>query len=116
MPGNVQLVVGLFEDTLPGFLDRHSDPIGFVHIDCDIYSSTKYVLTTLNDRLARGCVVVFDEFFNYPGFQQHERRAFREFIAETGRSHRFVSYSGHQATTVINGDATETKVSNDIIT
>ncbi len=114
VPGNVQLVAGLFEDTLPSFLDRHSDPIGFVHIDCDIYSSTKYVLTTLNDRLARGCVVVFDEFFNYPGFQQHERRAFREFIAETGRSHQFVSYSGHQATTVINGDATEIRVSNEI--
>jgi hypothetical protein len=72
------------------------------------------VLTTLNDRLARGCVVVFDEFFNYPGFQQHERCAFREFIAETGRSHRFVSYSGHQATAVINGDTNEISVPNNI--
>ena len=101
VPGNVELVKGLFGDTLPGFLASHAGPVGFVHIDCDIYSSTREVFAALRDRLAPGSVIVFDEFFGYHGFKEHEYRAFHEFIAETGRKYRFVSYSGSQATAVL---------------
>ncbi|MDX1508578.1 MAG: class I SAM-dependent methyltransferase, partial [Woeseiaceae bacterium] len=40
VPDNVEFVVGLFGDSLPGFLEQHRDPIAFLHIDCDLYSST----------------------------------------------------------------------------
>jgi hypothetical protein len=46
-------------------------------------------------------VIVFDEFFGYHGFKEHEYRAFHEFIAESGRKFRFASYSGAQATVVL---------------
>ena len=59
------------------------------------------VFTLLHDRMAPGCVIVFDEFFGYNGFRQHEYRAFHEFIRETGREFRFVSYSGSQAAAVL---------------
>ena len=39
---NVKLIVGLFQDTLQNFLSIHNKPISFCHIDCDLYSSTKY--------------------------------------------------------------------------
>ena len=31
-------------------------------------------------------MIVFDEYFNYPGWRGHEFKAFQEFVAETGRT------------------------------
>ena len=101
VPANVELVAGLFGDTLPGFLAGHPGDIGFVHIDCDIYTSTREVFKNIGGRLAPGSVIVFDEFFGYHGFKEHEYKAFHEFIAESGRKFRFASYSGSQATAVL---------------
>ena len=101
VPANVELVPGLFSDTLPSFLEKHPETVGFLHIDCDIYSSTKYILGALSERLLPGTVIVFDELFNYPGFRLHEYRAFREFVAEPGRKYRFVSFAGTQASVVL---------------
>lgn len=89
------LVVGLFEDTLPGFLATHDQPIAFLHVDADLYSSTKTVLDAVADRLGPDAVLVFDEYFNYPGWQNHEFRAFREFIARTGRTYSYLGYTGN---------------------
>ncbi len=55
-----------------------------MHIDCDLYSSTKTVLGLLKDRLRDGAILVFDEYFNYPGWEQHEYKAFLEFIDQSG--------------------------------
>jgi len=84
VPSNAQLVVGWFADTLPGFLAEHLGQVGLVHIDCDLYSSTKTVLTLLAPRLRDQAVLVFDEFFIYPGWEYHEFRAFSEFTEEHG--------------------------------
>jgi hypothetical protein len=64
---NVTLVKGWFDKTLPVFLEKTKGDVGFVHIDCDLYSSSKTVLGLLKDRLRDGAVLVFDEYFNYPG-------------------------------------------------
>ncbi len=101
VPGNVELIAGWFDQTLPGFLANHQGQIGFLHIDCDIYSSTRCVFDLVGSRLAQGCVIVFDEFFGYNGFSHHEYRAFHEFIASSGRRFHFASYSGAQATAVL---------------
>jgi hypothetical protein len=101
VPSNVTLIAGWFDATLPKFLAEHPGPVGFLHIDCDIYSSTRTVFEALKDRLAPGCVIVFDEFFGYHGFKRHEYRAFHEFLAASGRKFRFVSYTGAQATAVL---------------
>jgi hypothetical protein len=101
VPANVELVVGWFEETLPSFLERHPGMVSFMHVDCDIYGSTNFVLTSLEDRLRAGSVIVFDEFFNYHGYQLHEFKAFREFIARTGRAFDYASYSGEQVTVIL---------------
>lgn len=80
---NVQLIEGWFDVTLPQFLDDHPENAAFVHIDCDIYSSAKTVLSLLRHRLVSGTILIFDEMFNYPGFQDHEIKAFYEFLKET---------------------------------
>ena len=90
---NVRLVKGWFENTLPSFLDEHSENCAFTHIDCDIYSSTKTVLFTLRDRIVPGTVIQFDEFFNYPGWQKHEYKAFQEFLIQTGMKCKYLGYN-----------------------
>ncbi|MCS4257655.1 hypothetical protein M2405_005981 [Rhodococcus erythropolis] len=92
VPG-AQLVPGLFEDTLPSFLNDESGPVAFLHLDADLYSSTKTVLDLLGDRLVPGSIVVFDEYFNYPGWQQHEYRAWTEFVTRTGISFEYLGYT-----------------------
>jgi predicted O-methyltransferase YrrM len=82
VPANVFLHVGLFADTLPGWVDEHPDPIALLHIDCDLYESTACGLRCLAPRIREGTIIVFDEYFNYPGWQQHEFKAFREFADE----------------------------------
>lgn len=85
--GNAVLVVGWFDRTLPGFLDAHPDePAALLHVDCDLYSSTQTVFAQLAERIVPGTIIVFDEYFNYPGWMDHEFKAFQEF-AGTRRLH-----------------------------
>lgn len=85
---NVTLVPGLFENTLPLF---PKDTVSFMPIDCDLYSSTKCVLDHFKNYIVRGTVIVFDEFYGFPGLEDHEYRAFMEFINETGKDYRVLS-------------------------
>ena len=80
VPG-AQLVVGLFENTLPGFLGDHPGPVAFLHVDVDLYTSAKTVLDLLAGRLVPGTVIVFDEYWNYSGWKTDgEFRAWNEFV------------------------------------
>jgi predicted O-methyltransferase YrrM len=95
------VIAGLFEDTLPTFLAETDEAIAFMHVDCDLYSSTQTVLDLTGDRLAPDAVLVFDEFFNYPGWQQHEYRAWTEFLDRTGRSFEYLAYTGNNEQVVV---------------
>ena len=92
VPG-AELVVGLFADTLPDFFADHPDPVAFVHLDADLYSSTTTVLEHVGPRLQPGSVIAFDEYFNYPGWEQHEHRAWQEFVTKSGIEFEFVAYT-----------------------
>lgn len=81
---NVKLIPGWFEQTLPKF---EKQPIAFAHIDCDLYSSTKFVLSELAPFIVPGTVLAFDDFPYFPGSEQHEYRAFVEFIEVTKKSY-----------------------------
>ena len=37
--------------------------------------------------------MVFDEYFNYPGWEDHEHRAWTEFVARTGTSSTTSGYT-----------------------
>jgi hypothetical protein len=64
---NVEIVVGRFEETLPAFVAANPAPVAFLHIDCDLYSSTRTIFRFLKERIGPGAVIVFDEYFNYVG-------------------------------------------------
>jgi hypothetical protein len=87
VPSNTVLVKGLFIDTLPTQLRlidqkfKCNTPVSFIHIDCDIYDGARDVLFLLGSRLVSGSILVFDELFNYPGYEKHEIKALFELLA-----------------------------------
>ena len=92
VPG-AELVVGWFDQVLPGFLAEHTEAVAFLHLDADLYSSTKTVLDALEPRLRPGTVVVFDEYFNFPQWEEHEHRAWTEFVARTGLRFEYLGFT-----------------------
>jgi hypothetical protein len=93
---NVTLVPGFFDNSLEPFAVQHkNEQVAFVHVDCDLYSATRTVLETLSDKLMPGCIIVFDEYFNYPDWKNGEYKAFAEYIAKSGRSFEYVGYVRH---------------------
>jgi hypothetical protein len=93
---NVKLIKGLFQDTLSEFLNIHNQPISFIHMDADLYSSTKFVLDAIKTRLDKDCIIIFDEMVNYPGFDGDtgELKAFYEFINENKVDYEWIGMNG----------------------
>jgi hypothetical protein len=80
---NTIIVQGWFEETLPKFVEETDiNKISFLHLDADLYSSTKCVLDHFKPFFKGKCIMVFDEFFNYPDWENHEYKAFREFVTD----------------------------------
>lgn len=74
----VSFFPGLFQDTLPGYVVEPGRLL-LVNMDADLYTSTLFVLRTLQDALVPGSYLLFDEFSD----RNHEMRAFSEFVEET---------------------------------
>jgi hypothetical protein len=90
---NVKLIVGWFDEVLPKFLKEHPQPVSFLHVDCDLYSSTKTIFEHLAPRIQPGTVIVFDEYFNYPGWKESEHKAFLEFVEKYRVQFDYLSYN-----------------------
>ena len=102
VPDHVSLHKGWFSETLLPFMMTTSEHVALLHIDCDLYSSTAFVLDALAERIMPGTVIVFDEYFNYPGWKQHEHKAFQEFVKKFGLAFQFESFvPGHQQVCVV---------------
>lgn len=93
VPDNVEFHVGYFDATLPGFLEKHAEPVAFLHVDCDLYSSTVTIFEALGSRLQPGAIVLFDEYYNFHRWQQHEFRAFQEFVARERVKYEYIAFS-----------------------
>lgn len=99
---NVELVAGWFSDSIPVWKEQNSGNICFLHIDCDLYSSTATVLTLLNDRIVPGTVIVFDEMYPWADYDQYdlweqgEFKALGEWIANCNREFVPLFRSEHQ--------------------
>lgn len=102
-PENVRLYPGLFADTLPVMLAADARPASFLHIDCDLYSSTQCVFEALSSRIRVGTVIVFDEYFNFPGWENDEHRALVEAARESGFAYEYILYNprGQQVAIVV---------------
>jgi hypothetical protein len=93
VPRNVALHRGWFNETLPKWLTSNPGEIAFVHIDCDVYSSTKTIFDLIAPRLVAGSIIVFDEYFGYPNWKNHEFKAFQEFVQENAVKYEYLAYA-----------------------
>ncbi len=93
VPMRVSLHVGWFEDTLPKFLEQNLEPVRFINIDCDIYSSTVTILEQLAPRMVVGSVIVFDEYIGNERWREDEFKAFQEAVAKYGWGYEYICFS-----------------------
>jgi len=93
---NVELIKGWFNQTLLNFIQTHNKKVSFIHMDADLYSSTKYIFDVLKDYIDTDCIIVFDEFVNYQGFDGDtgELKAFYEFITENKVDYEWIGMNG----------------------
>lgn len=90
---NVTLIKGWFDETLPEFIKNHGRNVSFIHVDCDLYTSTKVIFDNLADYIGPGTIIVFDEYFNYPGWKKGEIKAFHEFIRLHNLAYEYIGYN-----------------------
>jgi len=84
----VSFVKGLFQDTLPGFLDEFTTRNQLViHNDSDLYSSSLYLLTYANHILVPGTIIIFDEIYSV----MHEYRAMEDWATSYMRSYEVLA-------------------------
>ena len=96
---NVELVTGLFSESLPPFLaTRPNAKVALLHVDCDLYSSTVDIFNHLSPLLVPGTIVCFDEYWNYPGWEMHEFKAWQEWVNKRRVTYEYLGFvpSGQQ--------------------
>lgn len=94
LPENAHLIVGLAQETLPGFLASHEGPVALAHFDMDTYQSTLDVLRLLRHRFVPGTVLMFDELIGFPFWEEGEFKALKEFSAEENFQFDFYATTG----------------------
>ena len=103
---NVKLVKGFFKNSLPDWIENNTGQIKFLHIDCDLYSSTKEVLTLLNDQIVAGTIIVFDEMYpwrlydHFDLWEKCEYKALKEWVSENNREFETVFRNRYQQCTI----------------
>jgi hypothetical protein len=83
-PGNITILKGFFEDTLPAF---DPPPIAVLRLDADWYASTMICLESLWDHVMAGGLVIIDDYYAWDGCS----KAVHDFLAK-----RQVSARVHQ--------------------
>lgn len=95
---NVRLHIGLFnatiKQTFASLEAGERQTVALAHIDCDLYSSTRDVLREVGPRLVKGSIVLFDEYLNVPGWENHEARAWAEICGKLGLRYKYIALDG----------------------
>ncbi|MEI6420309.1 MAG: TylF/MycF/NovP-related O-methyltransferase, partial [bacterium] len=110
---NVVLISGLFQNVLPTWLKKNPDAVSYLHIDSDLYSSARYVLNVLNDRIKPGTVVVFNELCRwdektsdgfkgeYANWQEGEWKALKEWMIENNRTIKILCRDNAESAVIV---------------
>lgn len=119
VPENVSLYKGWFDETLPTFLDNNYGDISYLHVDCDVYSSTVTILENCNERIKPGTIIRFDELacwrtafgeasprgksnrVLYTTWKDHEWKALNEWLDKYDRKVIPISRNWFQGATVM---------------
>ena len=97
MNSNIEPIIGWVENTLDDFLKKHSPKINFVHLDLDTYNSTKYTLERLKPYLLKNAVIIFDELYNFTGWEEGEYKALNKIFNKDEFEYIAFNIKGAQA-------------------
>lgn len=87
----LMIIKGSFQETMVPSIKKYEPKNRLlIHCDADLYSSTLYPLTILNQYIVPGTIIIFDEFFTV----DHEFRAFVDFTRACNRRCRAIASSG----------------------
>lgn len=99
---NVVLIKGWFQETLIPFLEKNNPKINFVNIDCDTYDTAKFILKNIKKYLLKNSIIIFDELYNYPGYDVNEYKALNEVFSDNEYKYIYLSSDGEQGVIQIN--------------
>lgn len=92
---------GIAEHTAATFAAAHQEPIALLHLDADLYSSTKTVLDAFAKHIVPGTVILFNEYWNHPTWKKHEYKAWQEHVSKHNIKYEYIGYaSDHQEVAV----------------
>lgn len=78
-----QVIEGFYSESLTQELQKKLPKASIIHVDVDLYSSTKEVLNFIAPLLMVGTVILFDDWYAFaPGANQGEAKALYEFLDE----------------------------------
>ena len=93
-------VNGWFKNTCLGF-DYKKPVAQFIHIDCDVYSSTVDVFNTLGGKVVPGTVIVFDDYCNYTGWRVGEWKAWQDFVQKQNLNYEYLDVGGMAVSLIV---------------
>ena len=99
---NVVLIKGNVQETLSDFLKSKNPKIRFVHMDLDTYESSKFVLELIKPYLVDKCIILFDELYNFSGWDVGELKALNETFDEKEFSYKAFSKTKSRVVIQIN--------------
>jgi hypothetical protein len=76
-------IVGKVEDTLLDFLKEKNQKIKFIHLDLDLYSASRYALNTIFDYLEDEAIIVIDDVYGLPSWEEHSIKSLSECFDES---------------------------------
>jgi hypothetical protein len=91
--GNVSLIAGWFDETLPRFATENTKPLSFVHVDSDTFEAAETIFRVLGERIVPGTVIVFDEYFGYRGWRVGEYKAWANFVDSKKLAYEYLGFS-----------------------
>ena len=90
---NVEIIDGLVEDTLDGFIKKNEGKkILFVHMDLDYYPSTLIVLKKIKPYLSNNAIILFHAVHNYSGWKNGVIKAINETFEK--KEFEFIAFNG----------------------
>jgi len=101
VPSNVTLHKGWFEDTLPRWTENNKNNLALLHVDCDLYSATKTIFDLLSDSIAPGTVIVFDDYFNFPNWENDGHAVLSKYLENSKNTVNYLGYSFKELAIVI---------------
>jgi hypothetical protein len=94
----VKFITGLFQESLRGFIASFRPQSQLViHLDCDLYSSALYCLTTLDPIIRSGTLIILDDFFD----ALHIYRALSDYCSAYIRQYKLLALTDQLGQAVI---------------